>query len=95
MFAFRWSSCGRKPVYPEEIHLYDTVTIASSTLTPRVFLVRTYRARYKHTIRALFEEKNCTSVINLKHHSIYITPFSLFLCVLTNILYVAMPLLLD
>jgi len=26
MFAFRWSSCGRKPEYPEETHLSDLVT---------------------------------------------------------------------
>ena len=26
MFAFRWSSCGRKPEYPEETHLSDFAT---------------------------------------------------------------------
>ena len=26
MFAFGWSSCGRKPEYPEETHLSDLVT---------------------------------------------------------------------
>jgi len=32
MFAFRWSSCGRKPEYPEETHLSDLVTTWPSVL---------------------------------------------------------------
>jgi len=47
MFAFGWSSCGRKPEYPEETHLSDLVTIRTISYVDAGYRTRVAAVRGK------------------------------------------------